>query len=901
MKKIFFSLLTLIIFSQLLIGTLQASTTSATLVVEANVMTSDLISPSKPIALHPQHQNHLCNPLVVFSWKEATDESGIAHYHFQFKGKLKKADGSFPSTDDFSFDKQISGSGETIDYRVWQQADIFYLQLKNPLAEGKYSWAISAQDNSGNQSPMSPADWLAFDYLPSIHCPSPIICGPKTMTGVNVSFGGLVLGNHNPNLTITYPDTQKPVSLISLKVDNQVVAHNIALINQQNQDFSINHQEDKRQIVIQFTRPYLKEKNNQEPYQIELELRDDRGCNKKFTQLLRVVIPAPPNTCQTSGTIAQLIAPANNTIVTEPDDLNLLFIWDICAPLKDITHASFLYNSRAILSLTPHTLSTTIYDFNVSPLGIGNCGKELTRFELKFKKRQFTLNGQAVNLSYNDPLNQSNYHQWSVSVLDCSGTTTNSAIARFRRLPGNLGTYFFCTNTAQCQQGTLAECLRSGKNCYFHDQTGCLANAPLDCGGNPPVKTYFWCDSEQSCTKGLLSTCSQMGKNCYLWETDPNGNDFGCLNRAAFECSREKARYHWCALNNTCQLGTLSECIASGQFCYRQEMGQTVCPQTGRLNCFSGLGLVVQQQFPSSDIISTRTIDWLEWLIINVIPLLPYFLLPLAILFIFFPSKVGLVFHSQTNRPIKNAQVLVTRAGIYAGASSTNFLGMYFGFRLKEGEHQLFVSHLNYLFPANKNQATSTNKWYYGDPFELKHQGKKLITHLIPLDVDFTNPPPQLKPNKFALILPKLVKLINSLQFLWGFAFTLAIMAALISPTSINLLVLLLFIISLLRRLMLSRFRVNVSSNVINADRQTTQMTPLRITLGESNKLVLAASTSNDGAFVGYLDKKLSYQLSAPGFLFVTDKGNQISIPLKFTKNNLSLTLVVINQQAVNE
>lgn len=900
MKKIFLKLLALIIFSQLTIVSLQAATTSATLFLEANVITSDLIPPSKPLALHPQHQNHLCNPLVVFSWREATDEGGIAHYHFQLKGKLKKADGTFPATDDFNFSKQITGSSETADYRVWQQADIFYLQLKNPLAEGKYTWAISAQDNSGNDSPLTPDDWLAFDYLPSIHCPQPVICGPHTMAGVSISFGGAIISSHNPNLTITYPLGQQPQTLVSLSVDDQVVAQNIALINQQNPDFSVNHQEDKRQIVIQFTRPYLKEKNNQEPYQIKLELKDNNDCSKKFSPSLQVSIPAPPNTCQTNGTIPQLISPPNNMIVTEPDDLNLLFIWDICAPLKDITHTTFIYNNQPIISLTPHTVSTSIYNFNISPLGIGSCGKELTRFELKFKKRQFTLNGQAVNLSYNDPLNQSDYHHWSVSVLDCSGTTTNSTIARLRRLPGNLGTYFFCTNTAECQQGTLADCLKSGKNCYFHDQAGCLANAPLDCGGNPPVKTYFWCDSEQTCTKGLLSTCSQMGKNCYLWEADPNGNDFGCLNRAHFECSREKARYQWCATDNTCRLGTLYECIASGQFCYRQEMGQTICPQTGRLNCFSGLGLVVQQQFPGPDTIPAQTIDWLEWLIINVIPLLPYFLLPLAILFIFFPSKVGLVFNPQTNRPIKHAQVLVTRAGIYAGASSTNFLGMYFGFRLKEGEHQLFVSHPNYLFPANKNQAAGTNKWYYGDPFTLKHQGKKVITHLIPLDADPSNPPPSLKPSKSALILTKLAALINSIQFFWGFAFALAIIAALISPTLINLLVLLLFTISLLNRLLLSRLKVNLSGNIINADRQTTQMTPLRITLEGSNKLVLSAFTSNDGAFINYLNKKLNYRLSAPGFYFVIDNGNQTSLPLKFTKNNLSLTLVVINQQAIN-
>ena len=95
MKKILLAILNLLIFNQAITTVLQAATTSATLSLEANIITSDLVPPSKPAPLYPQAQNHLCNPLVVFSWQEATDESGIAHYHFQLQGKLKKADGTF--------------------------------------------------------------------------------------------------------------------------------------------------------------------------------------------------------------------------------------------------------------------------------------------------------------------------------------------------------------------------------------------------------------------------------------------------------------------------------------------------------------------------------------------------------------------------------------------------------------------------------------------------------------------------------------------------------------------------------------------------------------------------------------------------------------------------------------
>ena len=186
MKKILLAILNLLIFNQAITTVLQAATTSATLSLEANIITSDLVPPSKPAPLYPQAQNHLCNPLVVFSWQEATDESGIAHYHFQLQGKLKKADGTFPAAADFVFSRQITGSSETADYRVWQQGEVFYLQLKTPLAEGKYTWAISAQDTSGNNSPLDPSDWLAFDYLPSLHCPTPVICGPQKIGRAHV-------------------------------------------------------------------------------------------------------------------------------------------------------------------------------------------------------------------------------------------------------------------------------------------------------------------------------------------------------------------------------------------------------------------------------------------------------------------------------------------------------------------------------------------------------------------------------------------------------------------------------------------------------------------------------------------------------------------------------------------
>ena len=519
-----------------------------------------------PTLLTPANQVHLCDPVAVFSWQEASGTSSLATYTFTLNGSLQESDGSFPHQDNFNFTKKFTPGNIASDFRTWQQGDIVYLQLHSPLLAGKFSWSVTGENYLQETSTLN-AHTYSFDYLPHQYCRWGRQCNDNKITAY------LTPNPHQLSLTLTYPLSQQPSSLEYLKINEQVLASNVSLQSQQHSDYQIDQQQE--QTIIQLPTS-LAENNSSQSSLLQMRLHDYHDCTHDFNLPL---LSTPSAKCTSKGLIPIIISPENNSVVSAPNEQDLLFIWDICAQENEITQVAFIFNGKQILTLPNQSIQTPDYRLRVHHLANGSCRNHTVRYELNFKRKHLHINGQNLNLNYNDPLNTSDWHDFAISVLDCSGTKTYSTSSRWRQLPGNLGNYFFCTNQAQCIQGTLADCLQAGKNCYFASEQACLQNATSDCDGNPPTLTYFWCNSEHTCAQGSLATCAQTGKNCYFKPPDELDDNHSCLEQAAHECSSETALYAWRDSSLACHTGSLLACQRSGECCYRLEKDQTTCPQ----------------------------------------------------------------------------------------------------------------------------------------------------------------------------------------------------------------------------------------------------------------------------------------------------------------------------------
>jgi hypothetical protein len=478
-------------------------------------------------------------------------------------------------------------------------------------------------------------------------------------------------------------------------------------------------------------------------------------------------------------------------------------------------------------------------------------------------------------------------------VTGCNNLSIASQIWRWRYLPGNLGTYFFCTNQSQCTSGTLADCLASGRNCYFGDESSCNAAASEDCGNNPPAKSYHWCSDQAACTQGFLSECAQSGKNCYLWETDPQGAGNGCLERANLECDPSAARYFWCDDADTCRLGRLDECNSSQHYCYRQEPNQQFCPVAGRLTC----GLQTNIAVIAGDSLDNEGLTLFDAIVAKTSPFISLLLLlPLGILFILFPRAMGIVFDASNRQPLARALVSVLEEGRCIATSPTNRFGLYYGVKLKRGQYRLWAALKNYDFPSQMPRPSfyTLKSFYLGELFNLRSQQAQVVVHEIPLDSTPTTNEAVVQPKKAWWRWWRwLILIINKLQLIWGVAFIIALVLTIVYPAWFNYVVLGIYLIGLVRRLTAGQHQPNVNGRVVNAQGQAASDVLITLKFESGQQTALETLTDQNGEFKFFVDEKQSYNLNAPSFNFIETTGEQERLQLTFNGKILDLALVI--------
>lgn len=81
--------------------------------------------------------------------------------------------------------------------------------------------------------------------------------------------------------------------------------------------------------------------------------------------------------------------------------------------------------------------------------------------------------------------------------------------------------------------------------------------------------TYHWCDSQQSCQSGSLTECLASGRNCYY------GDSATCVLNAVEDCSSNPPvrTYYWCNNQSQCTQGTLRACGNTGKNCFLSASG----------------------------------------------------------------------------------------------------------------------------------------------------------------------------------------------------------------------------------------------------------------------------------------------------------------------------------------
>ena len=132
----------------------------------------DVRPPTTPILIAPENGSYLSNNKPTFIFRKSTDaDSPIWYYQMDLNGKL--------------FIKEISSSQtpvETDEYYCVIIGNTISISLKNPLADGAYSWKIRAVDTAGNN-----AESITWFFTIDTQAPFVIITQIGENTNLNLS------------------------------------------------------------------------------------------------------------------------------------------------------------------------------------------------------------------------------------------------------------------------------------------------------------------------------------------------------------------------------------------------------------------------------------------------------------------------------------------------------------------------------------------------------------------------------------------------------------------------------------------------------------------------------------------------------------------------------------------
>lgn len=774
--------------------TAQAETYNATrsAVVRAQVYVRDVNPPTAPELLAPfNSQRPYCERTPIFSWRDATDDEGITAYNFDLNGTWYNGSA-------YNFSQYITGEIDNDTVQVWHEDGIWYLQLKNYLNWGTYSWYVTAYDTVNSTS--SPSWNINLDK-------NECNLGCQTANLINQVEFQAPNGNINsrrPAIVLKYKD----VALISaeVNVNNQLVLGNLNLTTSYNAPtYTVNLNQSERKIIIQPNYDYLPNNTNQ--YLMKLVLRDNNNC--AFSPATHQLIYGGANegsggesggggtTQQPSdeALIPFLISPENESTNDGPVTQ---FSWGICSPSEQITQQVFYLDKENFATLNMQDQETNTYSYKVQEVEDNQCsGGRATLFSLVLKE----------NLNANDPNNNDDWHRWSVAATGNNGLKMSSATWRFRFFPEGTAIYSWCNSLETCTSGTLKQCLANGSNCYYNDKQECLSNAELDCGPNPPLRTYFWCTGSSNCKQGGLADCGQSGKNCFLKQEQ-------CQEQAAAECGGE-ALYFSCTTALTCELTDLATCNASGGPCYRQDNDNQRCPANVKNQCqamggifggtffnnlvdFPGNGFVLLQKLNLPENALQNLQNWFA----NIMPWLSLLLLlPCIILICLFPLAKGLIFNARTGEAIQNAVVTVKNAlGETIGQTLSDKFGRFPAMKLPKGQFQLVAQAPAYIFPSQTPdpEKKQGGDYYLGQTFTVKNGWNNLPAYQIPLDPTENTAMEKMTFSDWWRRAS--LRFSNCVSLLWPAAFIIALLITYFYPSVFNLIISGLFVLSWLRK-----------------------------------------------------------------------------------------------------
>ncbi|MBQ6438055.1 carboxypeptidase regulatory-like domain-containing protein, partial [bacterium] len=669
--------------------------------------------------------------------------------------------------------------------------------------------------------------------------------------------------------------------------------------------YTVSHTLSSKNVIFQPLFAYLPEKSGTQSYAITVTVYLDDGC------VASAQVTAELTGGSAQALVPQLISPSDDAVDSVPITT---FVWDIADPSGILTGQIFTLNGVNLFNLGTQATETDDYTLSVQEITGGDLGKTY-RFKLTLKKTSYTVGGQKVGILTNNGNDSNDWNRWQVTAQARQTGSEAPALAspvwRFRYIAGILGTYHWCTGTASCQSGSLRECLATGRACYLSDEATCRANAPQDCGPNPPLRTYHWCTTGESCSQGTLKECSVTGKNCYMQENDVGGN--GCLQNATFECSNEP-EYVWCVTAHDCSRpGSLEECNAAGKTCFRLSASQRSCPVEAFDDCAVTTGVLADNplgkipEFMPSFLdqlgLSDEALIGLEALSTQAFPVVSLILLlPLGVLIIFFPRPRGRVFDSKTRHGVAGAVVTVLREGKFVNAAVSGRRGYYHGFKLAPGEYQIIVSTPRFIFPSftERRRSTPMRNFYLGETFKVSSEFAPTVTFQVPVDLDpqvpLTDEQKRERERKHTgrRLWQALVALVNWMSGLWTLSFLIVIVFTLIYPIWLNIIILGIYVVGLVRRLMASLHHANITGRVVDANGQKVDGLALTCHTLAYHRLVGETRTDSNGRFEFFGNPHDKYQLSVAPFEFVEKTGRTATYLVDFGDDRAQeLTLVV--------
>lgn len=858
------------------LGETYYATHSATL--QADVFVTDPYPPSTPVLKSPDnYPTNFCNRYPIFSWTESTDNWGIQGYSFHLYGTLDSG-----KTFDFGRSLAPIADANNSEYNLWFENGRWFLQLRQALDFGTYHWNVAAFDEDHH----SQSDTWHFN-LDTNTCT--FYCNRDSqLASIQFLAPQKTVSTYAPAIILSFPATVRPL-FVDIYVNGQLTFSQVSLVSSHTTPlYTVIVSPETERIVIQPRQNYLAAEVSNT---LRLQLTDTDNCT--FSPPTHA-LDFTPAFCQDRAILPTLLSPIGNVAVNLDD---LQFSWQIDAPLSQLQTQTFTLDSRQLFTLGQENLDNENFSYQVLDFD------SYVKFQLTLKKTQLQLSGSLFTINQNNPLDLSDYHRWQIAVTGCAGHTTKNDLGRFHIFPLLQSSYSWCTDTSTCISGTLTQCLQSGRNCYYQATDTCLAQAHLDCSGNPPKKSYSWCQNQEQCTQGTLEECGQTGKNCYVSDLRDQ-----CAQNAPTDCTLAE-QYFWCTSNLTCQTGDFATCSQSGKPCFAQAFVGQACPKNAKLYCAPIAGPLTETKFGQFvdlsislfDLLATWHLDptflrHLEVFCATVLPFILIFLfLPLGLIIIFFPRPRGAVVNQNDRHGVIGALVVAQTAQQFVRTSFTNKHGFYEGFKLKPGQYRLQVSHPYFLFPCKRNRSRLAQQYSYcGENFVVHTKFSPTVAPQIMLDINSNNKTPRFLtkfPLRFSLLF---FRLVNFLHLLWPITFILVIILTFLYPIYLNFIILLIYCLGLTRKIYANLVHYNVAGQVFTSDGQPAVNFPLSLHFDLNHQLVANTVTDQRGQFKFLLSQKFMYQLSNPDFVFIETSGKVNQINLKFAKKkSLELLLVI--------